>query len=489
MQVTRFVQGSIWMVGMRWAIRCAGLVSTVILARILTPADFGIVAMSSLVYGLLLICSEMGTSQLLLRTRDTDRQAYDTAWTIGLIQSIVLALAMALAAYPAASYFKEPRLVDVIHVVAAGSILNGLVNIGIVMFRRDLDFRRDFLFGFYGKVVTVIPVIVLALVYPNYWAIVVGQIIGHAIEVAISYAMHSFRPRLSLLGWRRFVSFSLWITPSSIADFLSRKADVFIVGYLANAAQLGAYNVASELSRMATAEVVIPMARALYPNYAKLRNDLKELSAAFLIVVRTVCIVSFSFGFGIAAVSEDIVHVVLGDQWGFAAPLVMWLGICGAFAAILFTLSGHILVVLDRERSMFVVSWAKLTVFGASVLVAAQTGDPVNIAMAAALSIAAFTIGYVFYLPRLIPVSATRVLMEILRVLLAGLVMFGVVRLVHSGSGLSHFINLLLEVSVGAAVFVSILYVAWLGAGKPDGPERRVLQLLSTALRKRASQA
>ena len=489
MPVTRFVQGSIWMVGMRWAIRCAGLVSTVILARILTPADFGIVAMSSLVYGLLLICSEMGTAQLLLRTRETDRQAYDTAWTIALVQSVVLAAIMFVAAYPASVYFKEPRLVDVIHVVAAGSVLNGLLNIGIVMLRRDLDFKRDFLFGFYGKVVTVVPVIVLALIYRSYWAIVIGQIIGQAIEVVISYAMHPFRPRLSLTGWRRFVNFSIWITPSSIADYLSRKADVFLVGYLANAAQLGAYNVASELSRMATAEIVIPMARALYPNYAKLRNDLEALSSAFLIVVRTVCIVSFSFGFGIAAVAEDLVHVVLGDQWAFAVPLVRWLGICGAFAAVLFTLTGHILVVLERERSMFFISWAKFCVFASSILVAAQTGDVENIAMAAALSIGAFTVGYVFYMPRLLPVGGTRMFLEILRIFAAGVAMFLIVRLTHYDAAPSHAISLLLDAGVGSVVFLSIVYLFWLNSGKPDGPERRVLQLLASALRKRASQA
>src|SRR5690606_26523697 len=146
-----------------------------------------------------------------------------------------------------------------------GSTLNGLINIGVVMLRRDLDFKRDFMLGFYAKVVTVIPTIALALLYRSYWALVVGPIIGRAVEVLISYIMHPFRPRLCLSGWQRFLTFSLWMTPSNIASYLSNRADVFIVGYIANTAQLGIYNVASELSRMATAEVVIPMSRAIYP--------------------------------------------------------------------------------------------------------------------------------------------------------------------------------------------------------------------------------
>jgi O-antigen/teichoic acid export membrane protein len=242
-QNTRFVQGSLWAIGMRWAIRCAGLVSTVVLARILTPADFGIVAMSSLVLGLLLVCSETGAAQLLLRTRETDRAAYDTAWTILLLQHIVLAAAMFLLAYPAAAYFKEPRLTAVIQVVAAGSVLGGLNNIGVVMFRRDLDFRADFLYGFYAKVLTVIPTLGLALAYRSYWALVAGQIIGQALEVVISYLMHPFRPRFSLAGWSRFVRYSMWVTPAHAATFLNQKADVFVVGYIASTAQMGAYSV------------------------------------------------------------------------------------------------------------------------------------------------------------------------------------------------------------------------------------------------------
>ncbi len=155
------------MIAMRWAIRAAGLVSTVILARILTPDDFGVVAMSSLVLGLLSVLSDMGTWQVLIRSGETDRRAYDTAWTIMLLQAAVLAVLMFAAAYPAALFFKDPRLTPVIQLVALGSVVTGFQNVGVIMFRRDLDFRRDFLFGSYSKVIVVIPTVAMALVFRN----------------------------------------------------------------------------------------------------------------------------------------------------------------------------------------------------------------------------------------------------------------------------------------------------------------------------------
>lgn len=479
---TRFVQGAIWMIAMRWAIRFAGLISTLILARTLTPADFGIVAMSSMVTGLVAIFLEAGTWQVLLRMPDATREAYDTAWTITILQAVVLALIVYFAAYPASLYFKEPRLVDVMQVMAVGSIIGSFSNVGILMFRRDLDFKSDFFFGFYSKVLTVIPTIILALMYRSYWALVAGGIIGSLLEVTVSYVMHPFRPRFGLGHWRQFLSFAMWITPANFANFLNQKTDVFVVGYIANTAQLGTYNVASELSRMATAEIVIPMARAIYPNYAKLKDNLAELTEAFLIVLRTVGIVSFGFGFGIAAVANDVVHVVLGSQWEFAVPLITWLGIFGTFSAIQSTVAGHILIVLKRERAVLIITLARLVVFASSVLAAASLGTVVDIAMAAALSTGAFTMACLFYLPRALPVSAWRIVREMVRLFFAALVMLFVVRALHADSIQSHLATLVIDVLTGGVVFTAIVLLTWVATGRPDGPEKRVLAYLSTKL-------
>lgn len=470
---------------MRWSIRGAGLVSTVILARVLTPADFGLVAMASLVLGLLVACSEMGAAQLLLRTRTAEREAYDTAWTIVLLQAVVLAALMSMLAWPAATYFKEPRLVEVMQVVAVGSVLAGLNNIGTVMFRRDLDFRRDFLFGLYSKVATVVPTIVLALAWRSYWALVIGPIVGHLLEVLISYRMHPFRPRLSLAGWRSFVTFSLWMTPTHIATFLNQKVDVLVVGGIAHTAQMGAYNVASELSRMATAEIVTPMARALYPNYVKLKDQVEELTKAFLIVLRTVGIISFSFGFFVSAVAEDVVYIVLGDQWGDAVPLMQWLGVFGAFATLLAAATGHILIVLHRERLMFTVNWLRLAVLTASVLAAAQFGGMVMIAAAATVSTALVTVGWLLYLPRVLPLlSAGRILAELGRVFLTALLTFIAVRWLHSMRIEAHWLTLLIDTATGLAIFGALMGASWWAAGRPDGPEKRIVALVQARMRR-----
>ena len=158
---------------------------------------------------------------------------------------------------------------------------------------------------------------------------------------------------------------------------------------------------------------------------------------------------------------------------------MVWLGIFGAFAAILSTITGHILVVLERERAMFLINWTKLAIFLASVLAAAQSNSTMNIAIAATLSTAVVTVGCIFYLPRALPVSAPRILLEMFPIFLASVAMFLVVRLFHLDTLHIPFITLSIDALVGAAVFVSILAICWVAAGQPDGLERRAIQLLS----------
>lgn len=467
------------MIGMRWAIRGAGLVSTVILARLLTPADFGLVAMSSLLLGLLRNLSEMGTWQLLIRSGTKDERDYSTAWTLTLLQAVVLAALMLALAAPAAAWFNEPRLVGVIQVTSLGSIIPAFANIGTVMFRRDLDFRRDFVLGVIEKVVHVIPTIVLALVWRSYWALVYGPLIGAVLEVLVSYRLHPFRPRPSLHDWRRFVGFSIWIAPTSMANYLNHKVDVLLVGNTAGTAQLGTYNVASELSRMATAEIVVPMGRALFPNFARLKHDRAALTQAFLMVLRTVAILSFGFGLALAAMAEDVVRLILGAQWVAAVPVIAWLGIFSAFVSMLHTASTHILLVLERERAMAALQWSRLLVFSAAVYWASRSGDIVEVARAATLATGVMLLVALVFVARVLEVPMLRVLGSSGASLLAAAAAAWAARHLHVDGLALPPVTLALDGAVFAAVLVPALALIWWIEGRPDGPERRIVSLFA----------
>ncbi|MBT5050198.1 MAG: lipopolysaccharide biosynthesis protein [Rhodospirillaceae bacterium] len=481
--MSKMLTGSMWMIALRWSIRGVGLISIFVLARLLTPEDFGLVAMGTLVVGLLAIFSELGTLVLLIRMKDPKREHYDTAWTIMLIQSLALGLILYSAAPYAALYFEDPRVVEVIRWLSLSSVILGFKNVGVINFRKDLWFGKDFKYEFLIKFSGFFITLSLAFYLKSYWALVFGGIGTQLMGVIWSYVMHPYRPRLSLVAWREFLSFSMWITPTNIAYFLNQKLDTLVVGYIGSASQLGVYNVASEISSMATSEIVQPINRALYPNYAKLKEKPRELLEAYLNVLKFVAIICCSFGVGLALVAEDFVFTVLGDQWGEAVPLMRWLAIFCAIAGLCQILGGHIFVVMGREKLMFFLTSLRLVLFSSGVVLSAwYWGDTELIAMAALVTTACYAVVLSFSLQRVIAVTPSQIAATLLRPLISAGAMVFVLLSVDLAPTDNHVVSLAADVILGGTIYLSSLFMLWFIAGRPAGPEKVAAELLMSRL-------
>src|SRR5688500_7124382 len=168
------LRGSAWMIAMRWATRALGLVSTIILARLLAPEDFGVVAMAMVVVGFLEVFTHTGVDLALIRDAQATREHYDTAWTLEILQAALLALALLAAAPYATGYFGDARVLEVMQILSLRAFVGGFENIGVVAFRRELNFTREFWFGVFKKMSTVAVTIVAAFVFRSYWALVLG---------------------------------------------------------------------------------------------------------------------------------------------------------------------------------------------------------------------------------------------------------------------------------------------------------------------------
>lgn len=476
----QMVSGSAWMIAMRWSIRAIGVLSTAILARLLAPEDFGLVAMGTMVIGLIHTFSELGTARLLIRMEKPDRSHYDTAWTIILLQSVLIAALLVVSAPLAARYFDEPRVVPVIRWLAVSSVISGLGNIGIINLRKDLEFQRDFLYGLCCKISLVASTIPLALYLRSYWALVAGAITSEAASVILTYLFHDYRPRPSFSRWREFVRFSMWITPSNIVSFFIQRLDAFIIGAVTTASQLGLYHFASEVSKMATNEIIVPMGRALYPSYAKLVHDRKKLAGAFLNVVRTVAIVCCAVGPGLAVVSDDFVHVLLGDQWVFSIPLVRFLAITGALASIVFVLRDQIFIVTGNEKFSFWLLVIQLAIAAPALVVVGRHFGVVELAATTTVLSAVFVLIAAANVKRAVPISFSEILMTLMRPVASAVVMVLVVRLLHWGAFGLRPLSLAFDVTVGAITYTSTLLGLWKLAGQPAGPEKAVLEYLVT---------
>lgn len=479
------LKGTGWVFLMRWGTRGIGLVSTLILARLLTPEDFGIVAMGTLLVGFLNGFLELGAESLLIREREATRAHCDTAWTIRLIQGAVLALLLVGLAVPVSDFFGEPRLVDVIYLIALSAFIEGFDNIGMVLVRKELDFAKDFRFGIYNRIAVFLFTVLFAFALRSYWALVIGQLAGTVFTVINSYFMHSYRPRLSRAKLREYLHFSISIIPLTVSTYLTNKLDVVVVGRIGGTAMLGAYNVASELSSLATREIVTPLARALYPNFARIADDPVKLVEVFRHVLSTVAMVCTPIGFGLWVVADDFVLTLLGPHWRSVVPLLQWLSIYGVLLSLIQVMNGHILIVTGNELLAAVLGWVRLAILAPIVIYATIRWGPEGAAAGMVVSAGLALPITGLYLLNRIQMSLGQLFGSLWRPVTAALVMAFVVD-ASLDAGAGHALRLGFGVVLGVTTYVVALLGLWALSGRPAGMEGVVVRMVAMKLRPRA---
>lgn len=482
----RILGGAVWTVAMRWSVRLIGLVSTMILARLLSPEDFGLVAMAMIVITFIDTLFDFGVQTYLIHKSDATDEDFNTAWTLRLLQgAAATVLLLAISPLPVA-YFDAPELLPVFLCLAFHPLLLGLENIGVIRFQKDLRFGRDFQFMVSRKVITFVITIVSAFVLRNHWALVIGTLAGGAVGSSISYILHPFRPRFSLTRIGAMLSFSTWVLLRNAGTQLQITLDRFIVGGRTDAAALGIYTVASEVAALPTSVFLEPLGRVLLPGISIIQSDMARVRAAFLNVFGAIVASALPMTIGLMLVAEDVVYVLLGAKWVQVIEPLRILAFVGMASSLHHTV-GIMLVGLGRVRIYTVMVWTNLAAFVFLAVAIFPDAKVIGIALIqAALGgfMAALVLGAAVFLGLLTIGGLVR---SLWRPVLAGAAMAAAVYAVHPALAMGHLPRLIVEAAVGATVYGLVLFAAWLLARCPDGPEQFVISAVQARFAKPAT--
>jgi lipopolysaccharide exporter len=479
----KMARGAGWMVLLTFADRSLGLVSTLFLARLLAPADFGVVAMALSFIFIAQLISALGFDIALIHYRNPSEDHYHTAWTFNVLFGLLISCISVAAAAPVSDFYNEPAVFWVICSLAVGPLIGGLENIGVVEFRKELDFRREFSFQISRKIVSFLVVVPLALYWRDYWALVVGTLAARIAGTVASYIMHSFRPRFSLSKASALFSFSKWMLFNNLLNFLKERSSDFIIGRVSGPAHLGLYNLTYEFANFPTTEVGAPLNRSLLPGFAKF-VDSDEVRSAYSNAMSLLALVAIPAAAGVFAVAPYYVAVVLGQQWLGGVPLMEVLSISSA----LLVFEGSICAVLIGRGLPNVVVRIHV-IFVALLLALLFLLTPrFGILGAAWAAFAAVTITLPLYLQQLhswLNVSPLAFIRAIVRPALASAVMVAMVRFVlpEYSSTMPFgktFMWLLVGVIVGVCIYVVVVMTLWFAARCPKGAERHALELVKS---------
>ena len=479
------VAGAAWMIAMRWVMRCIGLLSTVVLARLLVPDDFGVVAIALIVVGLLETVSYLGVDLALIKDRQAGRDEFDSAWTIQLGQGVLIAALLLLCAPLVASFFNEPRAVAVVMALSVRPVIDGLQNIGIVCFRKELDFAREFRFNLVAKLLGVVIQLGAAITFRNYWALVVGMIAASFVATILSYVMHPYRPRLSFARAGKIFSFSQWLLIARVGSYLTSRVDEFMVGRLMGTGAMGGYRVASELASAPTIEIIMPMRRALYPALSQVSDDPEAYQRTVAQTLAAVAVVCIGLGVGLACVAELVVPLVLGPKWLTTIPVMRWLALLGATTAIILVLEVP-LWVADRTKLSALITWIELVILLPLVYLATVRWGVEGAAASRVLVSVLMLPVAALALRSACGVGLLPLVKAVLRAALAGGLMAAAIVGTPSAQG-SVALALALKVILGGLVYTLTLWALWRLAGRPEGPEASTLQWIQRTLRRRTA--
>jgi lipopolysaccharide exporter len=477
---TEVARSAGWTVAMRIADRAIGFISMLVLARLLVPADFGLVAMATSVIALLDALTAFGVEAAVIQRQTAERRLLDTAWTLNALIGVTNAVLL-LALIPVAQgFFNEPRLGPVMMVLAAASVTIGLRNVGMVLFEQQLQFRRIFALTLLKKLAGFSVTLSVALIYRSYWALVLGSFASAVAEVLFSYVLSRYRPRFALSAWRDIFSFSRWLYASNVLGFVNGRGTNFIAGRLAGPGTLGTMNMAYELGALPTSELVMPVYRALFPGCARLKDKPAELRSMIRSVIALMMLLVAPAAAGIVALAEPIVMVLLGARWLDVIPLLQVFGLVGAITAFGAPISA---LTFGMGRADIP---AKLGLLHALIALPAfgfllmELGI-VPAAMGLLAASAVVVVAGLWLGTRLLGGLVSGLWRDLWRPLAAAAVM-AIAVANAAGHGWSpaspwpiQFATLLLLMALGAAVYAATLYVLWVSLGRPTGPENQAL--------------
>ena len=194
----KVVRGTFWVMAFKVIERILRLARTIIVARLLSPSDFGLFGLACLSMNILQTFSETGMKTALIQKKGKTEEFLDTAWTINLIRNTLLFSILFFGAPLFARFFNNLSAIPLIRIVGLTMLASGLSNIGTVYFVKDLDFRKEFILQISNTLAYVIITIPLAFILRNAWAIVWGFLGGSIIKCIVSYIVHPYRPKLRI---------------------------------------------------------------------------------------------------------------------------------------------------------------------------------------------------------------------------------------------------------------------------------------------------
>jgi O-antigen/teichoic acid export membrane protein len=384
------IQGVIWSAIQNWGSQAGSLVVFFVLARLLSPDTFGLVALANVFVVFMQIFLHQGFAQALIQRQQLDPEHLDTAFWTNVGIGCLLAIVGLTGAEHIAGWFNQPQLTPILRVLSLVFIVNSLNDVQQAVLERQFAFKSVAIRSLLAVVISGGVGIGMAIAGFGVWSLVGQQLIYETVAVAVLWGASDWRPgwRFSVAHFQDLFSFGVNILGSNFLNYINTRADDFLIGYFLGPTALGYYAIAYRVLTVMTQLLVSTIAQVALPTFSRLQEDLEKFRRAFYTATQLTSFVAFPTFLGMAVMARELVLVLFGEQWLPSVPVMQVLALAGILRSVTFA-KGSVFMALGKPGWQFRLSLLNAVLNITGFLIAVRWGI---LAVAASYVIRAYSV-------------------------------------------------------------------------------------------------
>lgn len=303
----------------------------IILAKLLSPKDFGVMGIALLTISTLETFTQTGFRTALIQKKENVNTYINTAWTFEILKAIFLFFIIYWVSPFVANFFNSAYTESIIKVIGVSILFRAFTNIYVIYFQKELEFNKQFIYQLTGTLSDFIVSIIMVFLLKNVWALVSGWVARNFFMCVISYIIHPLKPsfELNFRKIKNLWNYGRWVLTSNILTFIITQGDDILVGKLLGPISLGLYRVAYRVSNMPATEISHIISKVSFPTYSKLQTNLSYLKSAYLKILKITSFLSFFITGLIFVLAPDFVNIFWGQKWSSVIPVIQIMVIAG----------------------------------------------------------------------------------------------------------------------------------------------------------------
>lgn len=310
-----------WTAGGRLASQVVTWAITLVVIRLLTPEDYGLMGMALVIIGLCTLMSDLGIAAALIQTKDLDDYVVRQSYGLVLLVNFALCVAVFASAPLVAAFYGEERLVLILRVLSLTFIVQSLASVPRALLTRSIEFKHISIVEFVAVITN--SLVTLALAFSGYgvWALVVGNIavcVVNTVGILLVCGL-KITPVFRFGGMGKLISYSIKISGQRIVWFFGQNLDVILIGKLLGKTTLGYYSVGFHLASMPMHRVMAIINQVAFPTFSRIQDDPALVRNYFLEMSKLISLIFFPLMWGLSSVSEEVVAIFLGEKWSNAS--------------------------------------------------------------------------------------------------------------------------------------------------------------------------